>query len=283
MRATTSAPQIPGAMEPDVRERTEQQTVQAPANGAMYGGSGNESHTVEWEDIADQGGRHLIQTADVTMETEYFDDVVESLRELAPLAGGYVETSMLTDRGRQRMFTIVLRIPAARFESVLQHVQGLANVIALNQRADDVTDRFYDMRGNLETRRIEEDRILALIEIAEDIHELLALETRLSNTRLAIENYVAQLTNMAGQIAYSTINITLTDIADNTIPVPGPSMGDRIGGAFGDSVNGVVNAFQNFVVFMAGAIIPMLLLGLIAYTVYKAVRILRRRLIASRV
>ena len=236
---------------------------------------------VGWEDIAGQGLRHVIQTANAELETEYFDVVVAELRQLAPAAGGYIESEMLTNHG-WRMFSIVLRVPAASFETVLQQVEALAQVRHLNQWAQDVTDQFYDMVGSLEIRRIEEDRILALIEEADTIQELLALEQRLSNTRLSIEMYLSQLNNMAGQIAYSTIAVTLTDIAEEERVVLTSTLGERIGGAFGDSVDDTVSVAQNFIVFLAGALIPLMLLTLVGAAVYLVARkVLRKKVNAG--
>ena len=231
---------------------------------------------VEWEDVAGQGERHIIQTANIELETEYFDDTVADLRQLAPAADGYIESEMLTARGR-RMFSIVLRVPAASFETVLRQVESLADVRFSNQWAEDVTDRFYDMAGSLELRRIEEDRILELIDQADGISELLALEQRLSNTRQTIEMYLSQLNQMAGQIAYSTINVTLFDMAEEEVIAATDTLGERIGGAFGDSVDGTVTAAQNIVVFLAGIAIPLLLLGFAGYMVYFVVRFVLRR------
>jgi len=225
---------------------------------------------VDWEDIAGTGERHIIQTADVEMETEDFYDVISQLRQLAPAADGYIESEMLTARG-WRMFTIVLRIPAPRFEATLRHVESLADVRITTQRAEDVTDRFYDTAGNLETRRIEEDRILALIEATDNVNDLLALEARLSNTRLSIRQYESQLSNLAGQIAYSTINVTLHDMYQIQ-PFIAPTLGERIGGAFGDSVDGTISFLQNVVVFLAGAVIPLAIIAIIIFAVYKVIR-----------
>jgi len=273
----TAAPDAapPGATPPPVQ-------AAPPVVGDMLMGWAGDGDTagsaqVEWEDVAGTQERHIIQTANVELETEDFDEVVSELRQLAPAADGYVESEMLSQHGR-RLFTIVLRIPAARFETILRHVESLADVRVSTQRAEDVTDRFYDIVGNLETRRIEEDRILALIDVAENISELLALEARLSNTRLSIQQYEAQLNNLAGLIAYSTITVTLHDTYEEEIIIAAPTLGERIGGAFGDSVDGTVNALQGFVVFLAGAAIPLAIFGVIVFIVYKIVRIVIRRM-----
>ena len=231
---------------------------------------------VEWEDIAGSGQRHIIQTADIHLETEYFDDNVAALRRLAPSVDGYIESENLSMRG-QRIFAIVLRVPAATFDDVVQKVAALANVTLLNQYAQDVTDSFYDMAGSLEIRRIEEERILNLIDGAETVQERLSLEQRLGDVRLVIELYVSQLNTMAGQIAYSTIIVTLVDISEEEYIAVVPTLGERIGGAFGDSVDGTVRAFQNLIVFMAGAIIPLILLALLGLAAYPIIRLALRK------
>ena len=219
--------------------------------------------------------RHIIRTASTELATEYFEDVIDSLRQLPSIFDGYVESEQLFAHGTGR-FTITMRIPSANFDNALQKVEGLADVRASNQTAEDVTDRFYDMTARLATRQIEEGRLLELIAASTDVHDLINLESRLSNTRLQIEMYTSQLTNLAGRIAYSTIVVTLFDAAELPPPVP-YTLGERIGGAFGDSLGGVATAAQNFVVFVAGGIIPLVIWGAIIFVVVKVVIKLRRR------
>ena len=239
-----------------------------------YGGA--DSGQVGWEDIAGANQRHIIQTATMQMETEYFDDTVTALRQLAPQVNGYISQERLTTHG-QGMFTIVLRVPAASFDDVIRKIEQLATLRSTNQWAEDVTDQFYDTVGSLEIRLAEEERILELIELAETVHEILALEERLSNTRFMIEWYESRLNDWAGQIAYSTITVTLFCIAEEEYVPLAPTMGERIGGAFGDSVDGTVAAAQGFVVVMAGLVIPVMLLGVVALVIFLLVRSARRK------
>ncbi|MCL2190324.1 MAG: DUF4349 domain-containing protein [Defluviitaleaceae bacterium] len=250
-----------------------------------FGAAAEDTRTsVEWEDLAHAGARHIIQRADVTLESEYFDDAVATLRHIAPALQGYIESELLTRTGLPRL-TIVMRIPAPRFEAALQQVEAVGEVISQRQSAEDVTDRFYDMAGNLATRRIEEERILDLIYRTTNLNELLALESRLTAVRLVIHGYESQLNQLAGQIAYSTIAVTLTQTPEPTeeedeeeyyvAVIPPPTLGERIGGAFGESVDGTVGALQNVVVFLAGAIIPLVLIavfGILLWQVGKRIK-----------
>jgi len=245
--------------------------VSAPAGGGTFGSAGN----VTWEEVAGTNERHVIRRASLTMESEDFDTTVDALRAAAPAVNGYIESEVLTGTGARRL-TIVLRVPVAAFDYALRHVQTLGTVTHQNQWADDVTAQFYDLAGNLETRRIEEDRILDLIDRAGDIHELLALEARLSNVRQTIASYLAQLNQMAGLVSYSTITVTLTEDSPPVVPA-GLTLGERIGGAFGDSVDGTVSVLQGIVVFLAAAVIPLALLAVVGLVIWLIVKTVKKR------
>ena len=250
--------------------------MEIAAAETAFGGAG----AVDWQDIAgQQTQRHLIRRASLEMRSEAFDPVVAALRTVAPLFNGYIESEALSTVGTPRI-TLVLRVPAASFDDALYAIEALAEVVRHSQTADDVTDRFYNLAGNLENRQIEEERILVLISQADNIHELLALEARLSNVRQAINSYLSQLNLLAGQIAYSTITVTLTCALDPPVIIATTyTLGARIGGAFGDSVDGTVNVVQGFVVFLAGAVIPLGLVALLGLAVYLVVkRAMRKRL-----
>ena len=249
---------------------------EADAPGYAMRMSARQRLSGEWEEIAGTGERHIIQTADISMETEDFEDVVAELREIAPSVGGYVESETLRASAGRR-FNIVLRVPAAAFDTALIQIQDLADVRSLTQSAEDVTDIFYDQAARLETRRIEEERILALISEADDLESLLDLERRLTSTRLAIEHYLHNLDTMAGRISFSTISVVLFDIHEDVLIAYAPTLGSRIGGAFGDSVDSTVRAAQNFIVFLAGAAIPLALIGLIALAVWQVRRIMLKK------
>ena len=201
--------------------------------------------------------RLIIQTASVQLETENFDDAVSNLRNIPSVFGGYTQAERLFAVNRQRRFEIVMRVPAADFETALWQIEQIANTRSLSISAEDVTDRFYDMSARLTTRLIEEERILALIDQTDTLRELLDLESRLASTRLQIERYRTSLADLAGRITYSTIHVNLFDMEETYETVAAATFGERIGGAFGSSIDGTISVIQFIIVVLAGAIIPL--------------------------
>ena len=227
------------------------------------------------ESHAPQRARHIIQTAWTQLETRYFDNVIEDLRQLPQVYGGYVETEQLNNHNR-RAFTMTMRVPTAYFHDVLHRIESLADVISSRQRSEDVTDQFYDIQGRLETRLIEEERLLALIAGATDVRDILNLESRLSDTRLQIRTYETQINSLAGRIAYSTINITLNDVVV-VDTIANATISGRISNAFSDSLESTISTTQNFLIFISGIIVPLAVWSIIIFVIVKFVLRLRKK------
>jgi len=231
-----------------------------------------------------QAPRRIIRTGNVelTAEPEYFDDAMEALRDLAPSLGGFIDNSHLHTRETwflrefvtSRIFNITLRVPVDTFDEAMHTIENLATVSTSGHSSEDVTAQFYDTQTRLETRRIEEERLLLLIEDATTITVLLQLEQRLSQTRTQIAVYEARLTNLATRAAYSTITVRLAEIAQMPEPPAPQTLGTRVSDAFSTSADGMLTVTQGTVVALARSVLPILtVLGL----GYGAIKILKRR------
>jgi len=220
--------------------------------------------------------RMMIQRAYVNMESDDVEQASRDLRDVALYFGGHIEQSRLTVFRETTQFDITMRVPVAYFDDALHRVKDLGHVASLNQSAADVTAQFYDMSGRLETRLIEEERVLSLIEEAEYVWDLLALEQRLGQIRTNIELYRSRLANLENQAAMSTITVFLRQTQEEGIVVA-TGFGGRLSNAFGDSANFIVTVFQGFVVFFAGAIIPLVAIAVLALTAMKVTTIVIKR------
>ena len=213
------------------------------------------------QEIQAPAQRLIVQSASVQLETEDFDDAVAALRNIPGVFGGYTRSETLFTVFRQQQFEIVIRVPAAYFETALWQIEQIATSRSLNISAEDVTDHFYDMTGRLETRLIEEERILALIDQTDRLSDLLELESRLAATRLQIDRYRTSLADLASRITYSTIHVHLFDVEEAVEVITAASFGERIGGAFGKSIDGTIRVVQFVIVVLAGAVIPLAIIS----------------------
>jgi hypothetical protein len=239
-----------------------------------------------------QPARMLIQRATVEIAAEEFDETMTNLRSAAASFGGYTESSGLFRdwtpdapdvfevRGVTRIFSITMRVPVGRFEAALHHVEGYGEVLDLRQTTDDVTGQFADFQRRMEVRMIEEDRLLELVEQAEELEHILILEERLTQVRHHIEFYRGAMAGLGDQASFSTINVILWEILEEEEEEEeeeGYTFGERIVNTFNTSVDIVGVVLRGFVIFMAGAIVPLLILGVIAVIILAVVRFFSKR------
>jgi hypothetical protein len=235
-------------------------------------------------DDAPQQVQRIIQTASVQMESYDFDDTVNRLRAIVVDMDGFVEVSDIwAERwqgAERRFFSATLRIPVADFDEALWRVENTAYVVSSSQRAQNVTAEFYDTASRLSTRRIEEERILALIENVESLSQLLSLEQRLGQVRTQIELYQSRLDALAHRAAYSTIIVWVmerfpaeeVEEEEEEEVLIIPTLGDRISDAFVTSFDATMGFVQNVLIFLAGVIVPLTVLAVIILTGVKVAR-----------
>jgi len=228
--------------------------------------------------------RMIIQTGRMSLrsEPEDFDNTVAALRQLPEEKGGFIEASSLENfenwRGApESRFSITIRVPVGRFGEAMEAIGGLAELVSRSSEAEDITDAFYDMAGRTEMRRLEETRILELIDDAHNIDQLLELERRLRSVRNQIEMYQAQMSGMAARAAYSTIFVTLAHIPIDAPPPQRTAFTERMAQAFGSSADGTLAFFQGLVVVAVGLVIPLVFLGLIGIIVFLVIKSARKR------
>jgi hypothetical protein len=222
--------------------------------------------------------RMIVRNANMHMEasSDEFGFAVDSLRQVNNIFGGYIEGSHLRNIENRQIgrswgiFTITLRVPVAEFDRVIEHIERMANVTHLSETTQDVTDRFYDMESRLRARLVEEERVLAFIEEAANIQELLALERRLADVRTQIQSYRSQMAHLADRAAYSSVFVELREILEFEDEEP-TTLAGRLASAFGDSASGTLTFFQEILIFFAAAVIPLVFLGLIALVVVRIV------------
>ena len=175
------------------------------------------------EDVAEQGEgaggsgtpalaapieQRIVKTGEVTLEVGNIGEAIGRVRALATELSGYVggsQAGTLDDRA-----TLTIRIPAASFDDALARLHEMdAEVIAEATREQDVTSQVVDLGARIDNLRASEASYRELAARAEQVDDVLAVQTRLDDVRGQIEQLQAQLDAVEGQAALSTLTVTL--------------------------------------------------------------------------
>lgn len=220
----------------------------------------------------------IILNGSVQLESDRFDDTMESLRSIPAAFGGYVENSFLqgSGQGDRRVYSVTMRIPREHFEEAKKEAESLGNVVSSNESAEDATARYYDMESRLKTLEIEEERVLSMIDAAVELEDILVLEERLGFIRTDIELYQTRMTNIDRLSSYSTLTVRLSEVTVAEMRMVSDDTGSRMYKSFVKSVNDTVSFLENVMIFLAGAVIPLFLLAILAGAGFAGYKILKK-------
>lgn len=164
----------------------------------------------------------IIYSASVSVETTDFDESLAKLDALVKRYGGFVEASSLNGsnyysqaRGYapSRSADYTLRIPSARFSELMSSLSELGNVPYSHTFTENITAQYYDVDARLTACRTQETRLLEMMAKAETVEDLIRIEDRLAELRYQIDSLQSTLKNWDRQVSYSSVNLTLTEVA----------------------------------------------------------------------
>lgn len=130
----------------------------------------------------------MIYTARMEVETTAFDTADADLRTLVEVLGGYFEQAAVHDYGSgYRSGDYKVRIPADQFQPFLDRVGTLCHVTYQEQTSENVSEAYYDAESRLATQRTKLERLQNLLAQAENMEDIITIESAISDTELEIE------------------------------------------------------------------------------------------------
>ena len=228
-----------------------------------------------------ENGRKLIRTVSLSLETKEFDSVLTNLSTKTTELGGYIETSSVNGNSYShhstRYASYVIRIPADKLNEFVEVVSELGNVTQKNESVEDVTLRYIDVESHKKALETEQERLLELLSKAENMEEILTIESKLSDIRYEIENYESQLKTMDNQIDYSTVSVYVDEV-ERVTDTGEKGFFKEIKERFGNSLYVVARGIRGLVIGILGSL-PILIVcgGVIAVVVIVVRKILKKR------
>lgn len=146
-----------------------------------------------------QTERILVYTAQVQMAVFQVQESIDKVLKIAQDAGGY-----MSERHEDEL---VVRVPAAKFDEVMEKVLEMGNVMSRHVRVQDVTEEYLDLMLRLKNARVMRDRMAQLLEAAKTVEETLKVEKELNRISTEVERLEGRLKWLRNQVAYSTITI----------------------------------------------------------------------------
>lgn len=226
-----------------------------------------------------ESNEKIIKTVEVYVETKEYDTYISSLNASVNSLGGYVETST-ADFGNgyssNRYATYTVRIPADKLDEFITSAGKNGTITSKTENQQNVTLEYVDLESRIEAYKTEKQTLTNLLEKAESLDNVLAIQERLSEVNYQIESYTSQLKVLENRVSYSTVTLRINEV--ERVTEAEPTLRTRIKNEFADNLEELVEWFKDAVVGIIGGLpilIPLFALVL-------AVILIIRRLIKKR-
>ena len=213
----------------------------------------------------------LIYSASATVETTEFDRTIEKLSALVEQYGGFVESSSINgsnyytqSRGysSERYASYVIRVPSGKFSALMGSLSTLGNVPYSHTYTENITAQYYDTDARLTAYQTQEARLLEMMEAAETVEDLIAIEEKLTELRYQIESLQSTLKNWDRQVAYSTLDLEVQEVIEYT-PESRMSCGQELALALTNGLRRTGEFFKDLLLAIVGALPALVILAVV--------------------
>jgi hypothetical protein len=195
--------------------------------------------------------RKVIKTANLNLQTLDFDEFQTALEKKIAESGAYLQYADVSGTdyyGGRKSANYTVRVPEANLNFFLAGVEGIATVTNKTVGEEDVTLSYVDTETRIKTLQIEQERLLELLEKADDLEYIIRLEQRLSEVRYNIESFQSRLRNYDDKITYSTVKIYVYEVTRVQEKAP-ETLWERISGGWADTMYDISEGAQDFLVW----------------------------------
>ncbi len=217
-----------------------------------------------------------IRKLEMNVETEDMDTLLSNVENRVNELGGYVEQKEVY-RGSayaERVFRnayLTLRIPAEQADFFVEKVGEVSNITSTTEDVDDVTLQYVATESRITALTTEETRLLELLAKAENMEDLLLIESRLTDVRTELEEYTSQLRIFDNLVNYATIRLHVSEVKEYT-PTQEKTFWQRISSGFMDNLKDLGTGLSNFVVFLITSLPYLVLIAVILLLILLAVK-----------
>ena len=190
--------------------------MEVPAPEPAYNSEAKPANSADGK----QSGLILTFSADVDIETLDFEQSMQAIRSAIEACGGYISSQRqnggYTNYGGYYVTQSVdmqIKVPADRFQEFLNGTAQFGNVTSVNSWQEDITGAYMDTKARLESLESQRQRLMAMMDQAETVSDLIQIEAQLSETIYQIESYTSQMKIYQGLADYSTIDISLREVS----------------------------------------------------------------------
>ncbi len=231
----------------------------------------------------DLAERKIIKNASLRYETRTYDEFLSNLSACIRTHGGYIQSQenyggSLSDTYSRRSAYMTVRVPLDRYDIFMSEAGNLGLVTYKSESSQDVTMNYVDTESRIKSLQTEYDALLAILEKAEKLEDVISLQSRISEVTYELETYQAQLRKYDDLVAYCTVNIDVSEVERETPNVREMTFGEKISTGLEETLEDIRTDAADFAIGFVTSL-PYLVIWAVFIIVFLIVLrvVLRRR------
>ena len=193
--------------------------------------------------------RKLVKTASIRIRVENLGAADVFVTDLMGKYDAYSASTNIEENSHY----YVLRVPSRVYDIFLDEMNGMGRLIRRSESTEDVTLRYYDLEGRLETKKELLRTFQSYLRRASNIEEILKVESQISELQYDIEGTGMQLRNLANRVDYATVELNLLGPA---AAVSNQSV------TFGEQIRQLFGNFGGFLSSVAVVLVGIVIYGI---------------------
>ena len=261
-----------------IQDLAPQESVDSLDNEMGYAGDGSADEEATSEDKESIEPEKIITTVYMEMQTKEFIPTRDRLDVLISKYKGYIQNSNISyndyvysDGLKYANYSI--RIPSESLDAFIDDIIAIGNIISQSKNKEDISKSYRDTESRLRVLEIKEERILSLLEKAQDMEDIIVLENQLSDLIYQKEELNQDLSAMDEKVDYSTVDLNIEEVAKLT---PGGNSKapfiEKLQTAFKDSFYFFTRNSGELLIGLVYFLPYAIILALIGYLVYRFTR-----------
>lgn len=212
-------------------------------------------------------GSKIIKSGSIKFEVTNLELAKTKVDTVLNRCHGYYENEQFNSYGNSLSYTLVLRIPNLKFDSLINDLEsGVGHLKSKNLNAEDVTEEYVDLNIRLDNNLAYVDQYKTILKRAKTVKEILEVQEKIRGIEEEINSKKGRLKFLEDKVNYSTLNLELTELIESNISNQ-PSLTTQLMHAFNAGA-------QNFLSFVIGLIRywPFLVVLLLVFVGRKPIR-----------
>ena len=213
--------------------------------------------------------RKIERFFDYTIETTDFDKDYGAIEKLISKYEGFFESSTIDrefpneSNDNIRILNSTIKIPNDKSDDFRKELESHGKILSSSNHINDFTKSYTDTSIRLKSKETELDKLNELLEKAENLEDVMAIQARILDVQAEIDQIKAAISDMDSRVYYDTYNLYLREVYDyNNVANRSPDFAGRISQAFGDSIHIFINFFQDLIVALI-TLWPLLLIAVL--------------------